>query len=145
LRSDKLYVTSCRHPEDIDLFTGGVSEIPLPGAKVGPTFACLFARQFQALKRGDRFFYENAGPLSFSPDQLADIRSVTLAAVICRNSNIGTVQPRILRHPGPGNEIVDCASLRHLDLTMNGPWAGGTMTLFCKTTNFIYGITVLQE
>jgi len=96
--------------------------MPLPGANVGPTIARLFARQFRALKRGDRLFYENPGPRSFSSDQLADIRGVTLAAVICRNSNIGTVQPRILRHPGPGIEIVDCDTLRHIDLmTPSGP------------------------
>jgi len=76
-----------------------------------------------------------SGPRSFSPDQLADIRSVTLAAVICRNSNIGTVQPRILRHTGPGKEIVDCDTSRHIDLTVNGPLAGGTMSLRSSFTN----------
>jgi len=127
-----VYDFSCRHPEDIDLFTGGVSEIPLPGAKVGPTFACLLARQFRALKRGDRFFYENAGQLSFTPDQLADIRSVTLAAVICRNSpDIGTIQPMVFRHATlTGNGAVDCAALRHIDLKRTGPWARGTLPFF---------------
>lgn len=31
--------------EDLDLFTGGLAEVPTKGAVVGPTFACLLGRQ----------------------------------------------------------------------------------------------------
>ena len=33
------------HIEDIDLFTGGLAEVPTKGAVVGPTFAFLIGRQ----------------------------------------------------------------------------------------------------
>lgn len=43
----------------MDLFTAGVSEIPVQGGKVGPTFACMIGKQFRSLKTGDMFYYEN--------------------------------------------------------------------------------------
>ena len=50
--------------DDIDLFVGGLAERPLSGAVVGPTFGCLLGQQFQILKKGDRFWYENNIPPS---------------------------------------------------------------------------------
>jgi hypothetical protein len=60
-----------RHPSDVDLWSGGVSERPLPGSMVGPTFACIIATQFSYSRRGDRFWYELGNqPSSFTPGKL---------------------------------------------------------------------------
>lgn len=45
--------------EDLDLFSGGVSELPLVDGIVGPTFACIMGIQFNHLKFGDRFYFEH--------------------------------------------------------------------------------------
>uniref|UniRef100_T1KSA2 Uncharacterized protein n=1 Tax=Tetranychus urticae TaxID=32264 RepID=T1KSA2_TETUR len=87
--------TVYKHVNDIDLFTGGLAESPLPGAVVGPTFTCLLARQFNALRRGDRYWYENDLPPSgFTKAQLKEIRKASLARLICANGdNMAFVQP----------------------------------------------------
>lgn len=49
------------HPEDVDLIIGGLTEISIEGAILGPTFVCIIGRQFRELKFGDRFWYEIEG------------------------------------------------------------------------------------
>ena len=46
---------------DIDLYIGGLAETPVPGGLVGPTFTCLLADNFAALKYNDRYFFEIGG------------------------------------------------------------------------------------
>ncbi|CAH1104652.1 unnamed protein product [Psylliodes chrysocephalus] len=84
-----------RHVDDIDLFSGGLAEKPVRGAVVGPIFACIIAQQFSNLRKGDRFWYENAHlPSSFTPAQLQQIRKTTFASVLCHTMDeIETIQP----------------------------------------------------
>ncbi|XP_071536365.1 uncharacterized protein [Panulirus ornatus] len=75
--------------EDIDLFTGGLCETPLQGGIIGPTFGCIIGLQFSFLRKCDRFWYETSNPhLKFSEEQLADIRRVTMASLICENCDV---------------------------------------------------------
>jgi len=58
----------CSSPDDVDLWSGGVSEKPLPGSMAGPVFSCILATQFSYARRGDRFWYELPNqPSSFTP------------------------------------------------------------------------------
>ena len=51
--------------------------------------------QFDRLKRGDRYYYENGAsshPYPFTTSQLTQIKTVTMAGLICRNYDIFTIQ-----------------------------------------------------
>ncbi|XP_022243805.1 peroxidasin homolog [Limulus polyphemus] len=108
-----------RHPDDIDLWSGGISEYRLRGAMIGPTFACIIARQFDNVRRGDRFWYENSGfPSAFTPEQLQEIRKSFQSKLICENADdIPTIQLYAMRLPHPiYNPRLPCKEIPSIDL-----------------------------
>ncbi|KAH7969921.1 hypothetical protein HPB52_022632 [Rhipicephalus sanguineus] len=91
----------------------------MPGAMIGPTFACIIARQFSNLRRGDRFWFENPGlPSSFTPEQLHEIRKATQSKIICENADdIPTIQLWVMRLPHPiYNPRFRCEDIPGIDL-----------------------------
>jgi peroxidase len=134
-----------RQPEDVDLYTGALSEYPLRGAIVGPLLACIIGDQFLRLKVGDSHWYERSrGPQKFTKglttddiasdyiddddvcfsfsDQLEQIYNTTLSAIICTNSDDVDkipVQKYIMKHSGADNPIEECGALASFDFT---PW-----------------------
>ncbi|NER38180.1 MAG: heme peroxidase [Oscillatoria sp. SIO1A7] len=87
--------------DDIDLWVGLMAEDHVPGGSVGITEAALLATQYQELRDGDRFWFENPGEPGqaggndnenngfFTPEEIAAIRQTTLAEIIRKNSGIG--------------------------------------------------------
>lgn len=58
---------SLSSPQDVDVYTGALSEAPLEGAIFGPLLSCLVSDQFMRLKLGDAHWYERKlGPQRFS-------------------------------------------------------------------------------
>ena len=50
---------------DIDLFVGGVTERPMSGSLIGPTFAYITHKQLENIKISDPFFYDlKNGPVT---------------------------------------------------------------------------------
>lgn len=90
-------------PEDVDLLVGAMLERPLPGAIVGGTFACLLREQFILLKQSDRFWYENdLPPSSLTTEQLAEIKKITLAGLLCANTDyLDKIQPKAFVQEDP--------------------------------------------
>merc|ERR1719402_451825 len=97
---------------DVDLYIGGLLEKPVsPGGShttllAGPLFQCIIGNQFDRLKRGDRFWYENQGQSgSFTPDQLDDIKKVSLAQMMCLHgeSQIPQIQRHVMKQHSPLN------------------------------------------
>ncbi|XP_044141706.1 myeloperoxidase-like [Bufo gargarizans] len=111
----KLYGT----PENIDVWVGGVSEPLVPRGKTGKLLSCLIGEQFRRTRDGDRFYYEN--PSVFSEAQRTSIERVTLAHIICANTNIKKVPRNVFM----GNQypigFIPCSFLTKLDLR---PWKG---------------------
>ncbi|XP_062547595.1 uncharacterized protein LOC134213069 [Armigeres subalbatus] len=106
--------------DDIDLFPGGMSERPLQGGLVGPTFACIIAIQFRQVRKCDRFWYENEDPtVKFTEAQLAELRKTTLSKIICENLDIqGEMQRAALDLPSNFlNPRVPCSSMQQIDLS----------------------------
>lgn len=86
--------------EDVDLFLLGLAEKPVRGALIGPTFSCILSLQFRKTKKGDRFWYENSfQPNSFTEDQQMEIKKTTMAQILCDNTGLGSVQPRVFETP----------------------------------------------
>jgi peroxidase len=109
-----------KHPDDIDLFTGLLSETRLPGALTGPTLACIIGLQFKHLRKCDRYWYETSDPkIRFSEQQLQELRSANLAALICSNmeANNKISRSTMDQMDRLTNPLVDCEkTIKHIDL-----------------------------
>lgn len=69
---------------DIDLWVGGLSEDALQGSHLGELFTTLVAMQFEAIRDGDRFWYE----LTFEGQDLEELQNTQLSDIIRRNTLI---------------------------------------------------------
>ncbi|CAH1153426.1 unnamed protein product [Phaedon cochleariae] len=106
--------------DDIDLYTGALSEIPLEGSILGPTITCLILDQFYRIKHGDRFWYENPQkPQSFTPEQLSEIKKTTLGNVICDTSDgLHLVQRRVMERVENDDEYISCSEVDRPNLEL---------------------------
>ncbi|XP_029671831.1 uncharacterized protein LOC115240676 isoform X2 [Formica exsecta] len=104
--------------EDVDLIVGGILETPVTGAAVGPTFECLLKKQFVTIRNSDRFWYENDIPPSgLTATQLTEIRKVSLAGILCANTDIRRIQPRVFIRQDPYlNSKINCEQYESLSI-----------------------------
>ena len=96
--------------EDIDPFTGGLSETVVPHGLVGQTFACIIGQQFQKLKVGDRFFFTNSAQGAQSEHGLPKktkkaIRDRSLGDILCDNAGALSTPSKVMQLAESDQEI----------------------------------------
>ena len=70
--------------DQIDLWTGGLSEKHVTGGLIGETFGKIIGDQFEALRDGDQYYYENVANGTFDAASLNEIQHTTLSDIIER-------------------------------------------------------------
>ena len=75
--------------DKVDLWVGGLAENHQPGAMMGQTFQVIIGDQFEALRDGDRFWYQNQG---FDGQTLSQIQHTSLSDIILRNTDTQHIQ-----------------------------------------------------
>ncbi|XP_049578021.1 eosinophil peroxidase [Syngnathus scovelli] len=106
-------------PHNIDVWVGAISEPALPGGRVGPLLSCLLARQFRALRDGDRFWWERKGV--FTSTQRTHLHAISLSRIICDNTHITHVPEDPFSRTENPDALLACLSplIPKLDLS---PW-----------------------
>ncbi|WP_231734116.1 peroxidase family protein [Calycomorphotria hydatis] len=77
--------------DEIDVWVGGLAEDHVPGSSVGELFHTIIVDQFERLRDGDRFWYQNI----YNGHELKEIEQTTLADVIERNTDITALQDNV--------------------------------------------------
>jgi hypothetical protein len=98
---------------DIDPWVGMLAEEHEPGALMGKTVMTILEKQFQALRDGDRFYFENDA--SFSSEEIESIKNTTLHDIITRNTDISLMQENVF-DAMPYEEIPNGPELLALEL-----------------------------
>nr|XP_027793567.1 thyroid peroxidase [Marmota flaviventris] len=103
-----------KHPDNIDVWLGGLVEDFLPRARTGPLFACIIGRQMKALRDGDRFWWENSAV--FTEAQRRELGKHSLPRVLCDNTGLTSVPVDAFRTGTFPQDFVPCSSIPRLDL-----------------------------
>lgn len=102
------------HPDNIDVWLGGLAETFLPGARTGPLFACLVGKQMKALRDGDRFWWEHRAV--FTEAQRRELGRHSLSRVICDNTGLTRVPRDAFRVGQWPQDFESCDRIPGMDL-----------------------------
>ncbi|XP_053780623.1 thyroid peroxidase isoform X1 [Desmodus rotundus] len=103
-----------QHPDNVDVWLGGLVEDALPGARTGPLFACIIGRQMKALRDGDRFWWEHGGV--FTEAQRRELQKHSLSRVICDNTGLTHVPADAFRAARFPLDFEPCEDIPGLNL-----------------------------
>ena len=100
----------------IDFFAAAISETNDGSRLLGRTFGCILSRTFQALRDGDRFYYENKNVVT--PEQQREVKKMDIARVMCLTlKNLKDIQekPFSVFVPSRRNQRMACRTLLEID------------------------------
>ncbi|MEM9545349.1 MAG: peroxidase family protein, partial [Bacteroidota bacterium] len=80
--------------DNVDAWVGMLAEPHLDGVLFGNLVATLMERQFQALREGDRFYFEN---MDFSQEEMDEIFSISMRDILMRNTSIDIMQDNVFK------------------------------------------------
>ncbi len=121
---------------NIDLWVGLMAEDHSAGSSVGELTGTIIADQFERLRDGDRFFYENV----FSGGGLQQIQQTTLAALIQRNTDVEGLQDNVFVFSAEVSGTV--RELRDESLAQPSGGIGLNSDQESRSANVVAGITV---
>ena len=79
-------------PDDVDLWVAGLAEKHTGDSLLGETNTKILKEQFEALRDGDRFWYEN----QYSGKRLQRLNQLSLSDIIKRNSDVENIQDNVM-------------------------------------------------
>ncbi|XP_069830387.1 thyroid peroxidase [Dendropsophus ebraccatus] len=136
------------HPDNIDVWLGGLVEDFLWGGRTGPLFACLIGMQIRALRDGDWFWYEN--PDVFTEKQKLELEKHSLSRVICDNTGLTHAPPDSFLMADHPEGFISCDNIPSMNLEIweENPEQGASCGrprkiengdfLYCSETLLIY-------
>ncbi|XP_070776787.1 thyroid peroxidase [Enoplosus armatus] len=103
-----------KHPDNIDVWLGGLVENLLLGSRTGPLFACLIGKQMKVLRDGDRFWWEAEG--MFTQQQKAELLKGSVSRIICDNSDIREILPDSFMFRKYPSDYISCDHIPSMNL-----------------------------
>ncbi len=80
------------NPDEVDLWVGGLAEKESGDSLVGDTFTLIMKDQFERVRDGDRFWYQN----QFSDSKIDELNTLKLSDIIKRNTDIENIQEDVM-------------------------------------------------
>jgi hypothetical protein len=110
--------------DKVDAFAGMISEKHVPGTEFGELQLAIWARQFQVLRDGDRFFYGNDPGLSLIMSKYGIDYQRTLAQVIAANTDIpaSDLNDNVFLVKDDDIPAATCSVTYHIDSTWSGEY-----------------------
>lgn len=80
--------------DNVDPWVGMLAEPHVEGGLFGSLVTTILEKQFQALREGDRFYFEN---MDFDSEEMEDIQNISMRNILMRNTDISLMQDDVFK------------------------------------------------